>query len=48
MLLPSINVISLSLNIAECSQMQKKLDLTITADRRREAACQQVIAYGKI
>ncbi|XP_043386278.1 complement C5 isoform X2 [Chelonia mydas] len=30
---------------AECSQMQKKLDLTITADRRREAACQQVIAY---
>uniref|UniRef100_A0A8C3HDA6 Complement C5 n=1 Tax=Chrysemys picta bellii TaxID=8478 RepID=A0A8C3HDA6_CHRPI len=30
---------------AECSQMQKKLDLTLTADRRREAACQQVIAY---
>ncbi|KAM9117353.1 complement C5 [Pangshura tecta] len=30
---------------AECSQMQRKLDLTITADRRREAACQQVIAY---
>uniref|UniRef100_A0A8C3HDD1 Complement C5 n=1 Tax=Chrysemys picta bellii TaxID=8478 RepID=A0A8C3HDD1_CHRPI len=40
-----INIISLSLNIAECSQMQKKLDLTLTADRRREAACQQVIAY---
>ncbi|XP_006120838.2 complement C5 isoform X1 [Pelodiscus sinensis] len=29
----------------ECSQMQKKLDLTITADRRRDAACQKSIAY---
>uniref|UniRef100_A0A8C0IKC7 Complement C5 n=1 Tax=Chelonoidis abingdonii TaxID=106734 RepID=A0A8C0IKC7_CHEAB len=40
-----INIVFLSLNIAECSQMQKKLDLTIAAERRREAACQQVIAY---
>ncbi|XP_074871961.1 complement C5 [Carettochelys insculpta] len=29
----------------ECSQMQRKLDLTITVDRRRKAACQNNIAY---
>ncbi|XP_072487882.1 complement C5 [Notamacropus eugenii] len=30
---------------ADCGQMKKKLDLTISADARKEAACQQDIAY---
>uniref|UniRef100_A0A8C8RDB6 Complement C5 n=1 Tax=Pelusios castaneus TaxID=367368 RepID=A0A8C8RDB6_9SAUR len=33
---------------AECSKMQNKLDLTITADTRRDAACQQAIAYVEV
>ncbi|XP_025950252.2 complement C5 isoform X1 [Dromaius novaehollandiae] len=30
---------------AECSQVQQRLDRSITADKRREAACQNDIAY---
>ncbi|KYO23447.1 hypothetical protein Y1Q_0005805 [Alligator mississippiensis] len=30
---------------AECSQMRKKLDLSVSADTRNEVACQQDIAY---
>ncbi|KFO99132.1 Complement C5, partial [Calypte anna] len=30
---------------AECSKMQERLDLSVTADTRREAACQNDIAY---
>nr|XP_013794973.1 PREDICTED: complement C5 [Apteryx mantelli mantelli] len=30
---------------AECSRVQKRLNLSITADKRREAACQDDIAY---
>ncbi|XP_019396510.1 PREDICTED: complement C5 isoform X1 [Crocodylus porosus] len=30
---------------AECSQMRKKLDLSVSADTRKEVACQQDIAY---
>lgn len=36
------------LNVAECSQVQERLDQSITADARREAACQSDIAYGNI
>ncbi|XP_027723946.1 complement C5-like [Vombatus ursinus] len=31
---------------ADCGQMKKKLDLTISADARKEAACQEDIAYA--
>lgn len=34
-------------NIAECGHMQPRLDTSITLDARKEAACQQNIAYGK-
>uniref|UniRef100_A0A8B9FQ06 Complement C5 n=1 Tax=Amazona collaria TaxID=241587 RepID=A0A8B9FQ06_9PSIT len=33
------------LNVAECSKVQGRLDQSITADTRREAACQKDIAY---
>uniref|UniRef100_A0A8C0BI67 Complement C5 n=1 Tax=Buteo japonicus TaxID=224669 RepID=A0A8C0BI67_9AVES len=33
------------LNVAECSKVQERLDWSITADTRREAACQNDIAY---
>lgn len=36
------------LNVAECSRIQGRLDQSITADIRREAACQNDIAYGSI
>uniref|UniRef100_A0A8B9ID01 Complement C5 n=1 Tax=Anser brachyrhynchus TaxID=132585 RepID=A0A8B9ID01_9AVES len=35
-----------SLNVAECSRVQERLNQSITADTRREAACQNDIAYG--
>lgn len=38
----------LFLNVAECSKVQERLDRSITADTRREAACQNDIAYGNI
>uniref|UniRef100_A0A8D0HUV9 Complement C5 n=1 Tax=Sphenodon punctatus TaxID=8508 RepID=A0A8D0HUV9_SPHPU len=36
---------SFSLNTAECSQMQSRLDLSITANSRTDAACRKDIAY---
>lgn len=36
-----------SQNPADCGQMQPELDLTISADTRKEAACKPEIAYGK-
>nr|XP_047935174.1 complement C5-like [Anser cygnoides] len=33
---------------AECSRVQERLNQSITADTRREAACQNDIAYGSI
>uniref|UniRef100_A0A8D0HV67 Complement C5 n=1 Tax=Sphenodon punctatus TaxID=8508 RepID=A0A8D0HV67_SPHPU len=37
---------SFSLNTAECSQMQSRLDLSITANSRTDAACRKDIATG--
>lgn len=36
-----------SQNPADCGQMQPELDLTISADTRKETACKPEIAYGK-
>lgn len=47
-MLPYINLIfTIFENPADCGQMQTELDLTISADTRKETACKPEIAYGK-
>lgn len=35
-------------NVAECSEVQERLDRSLTAESRKRAACQSDIAYGNI
>lgn len=44
----ALTVCVFSLNVADCSKVQERLDQSITADTRREVACQNDIAYGNI
>lgn len=34
-------------NLADCGQLQVELDLSISANTRKETACKPEIAYGK-